>query len=186
MLNSTFFSTAFAEKRPMISAVGEVLRIGRVKYRASSSRMIDVYDEETVIVVFRSLEWLDIGLIEQLFKLNSDSKLTAEGLAAELSVARKRAKRCCSLTRVSWSRRDSPDSRWAMSSTTCSAVGCTNNPVRNPELRYHQFVRDRKRHKHEQYVELEKLLGECLDSLPRSHHAIDMSGTLEWIMSYLY
>ncbi|KAM7304692.1 antimicrobial peptide microplusin-like [Ixodes scapularis] len=39
---------------------------------------------------------------------------------------------------------------------------------------------------HEQYVELEKLLGECLDSLPRSHRSIDMSGTLQWIMSYLY
>ncbi|KAG0433699.1 hypothetical protein HPB47_019669 [Ixodes persulcatus] len=30
---------------------------------------------------------------------------------------------------------------------TGSAVGCTNNPVRNPELRFHQFPRDRKRHK---------------------------------------
>ncbi|KAG0410184.1 hypothetical protein HPB47_012699, partial [Ixodes persulcatus] len=57
-----------------------------------------------------------------------------------------RAKRCCPLTRVSWSRRDSPDSRRAMSSTSCSAVGCTNNPVRNPELQFHQFPRDRKRH----------------------------------------
>ncbi|KAG0428197.1 hypothetical protein HPB47_024800 [Ixodes persulcatus] len=63
------------------------------------------------------------------------------------ATARKRAKRCCSLTRVSWSRRDSPDSRWAMSSTTCRAVGRTSNPVRNPELRFHQFPRDRKRHK---------------------------------------
>ncbi|KAG0425793.1 hypothetical protein HPB47_027064 [Ixodes persulcatus] len=34
-----------------------------------------------------------------------------------------------------------------MSSTTCSAVGCTNNPVRNPELLFHQFPKDRKRHK---------------------------------------
>ncbi|KAG0434144.1 hypothetical protein HPB47_019326 [Ixodes persulcatus] len=34
-----------------------------------------------------------------------------------------------------------------MSSTTCSAVGCTNNPVRNPELWFHQFPRDRKGHK---------------------------------------
>ncbi|KAG0424368.1 hypothetical protein HPB47_028416 [Ixodes persulcatus] len=63
------------------------------------------------------------------------------------ATAQKRAKRCCSLTRVSWSRKDSPDSRWAMSSTTCSAVGCTDNPVRNPELRFHQFPKDRKRHK---------------------------------------
>ncbi|KAG0425148.1 hypothetical protein HPB47_027678 [Ixodes persulcatus] len=28
-----------------------------------------------------------------------------------------------------------------------SAVDCTNNPVRNPELRFHQFPRDRKRYK---------------------------------------
>ncbi|KAG0412970.1 hypothetical protein HPB47_009872, partial [Ixodes persulcatus] len=63
------------------------------------------------------------------------------------ATARKRAKRCCSLTRVSCSRRDSSDSPWAMSSTTCSAVGCANNPVRNPELRFRQFPRDRKRHK---------------------------------------
>ncbi|KAG0444355.1 hypothetical protein HPB47_013888 [Ixodes persulcatus] len=30
--------------------------------------------------------WLDMGLIEQFFRINSDSKLTAEGLAATLSV----------------------------------------------------------------------------------------------------
>ncbi|KAG0422983.1 hypothetical protein HPB47_001217 [Ixodes persulcatus] len=34
-----------------------------------------------------------------------------------------------------------------MPSTTCSAVGCSNNPVRNPELRFHQFPRDEKRRK---------------------------------------
>lgn len=31
-------------------------------------------------------QWLDMDLIEQSFRLNSDSKLTAEGLAATLSV----------------------------------------------------------------------------------------------------
>ncbi|XP_029841113.3 uncharacterized protein LOC115324638 isoform X1 [Ixodes scapularis] len=34
-----------------------------------------------------------------------------------------------------------------MPSTTCSAVGCSNNSVRNPELQYHQFPRDQKRRK---------------------------------------
>lgn len=34
-----------------------------------------------------------------------------------------------------------------MSSRICSGLGCTKNPVRNPELRFHQFPRDRKRHK---------------------------------------
>ncbi|KAG0423384.1 hypothetical protein HPB47_000835 [Ixodes persulcatus] len=48
---------------------------------------------------------------------------------------------------MSWSWRDSPDSRRATPSTTCSTESCTNNLVRNSELRFHQFPRDRKRHK---------------------------------------
>lgn len=50
-------------------------------------RVLRLYLEPSIIsCACVCAQWLDMDLIEQFFRLNSDSKLTAEGLAATLSV----------------------------------------------------------------------------------------------------